>query len=498
MTERMVVESERGHGVGAPEVVDGPLPSRPDPSRVGRRVAGLRSFAAGLTAVTALGVLLRLIVAFTVLDPGSVPGDAVYFRDVAASLAAGEGYVHPPPGGGPEAPSATHPPLLPALLALAGVVGADSLAAQRVLLAVVSGAGVALVGAVGRRVAGPAVGLTAAAIAAVHPLWLQPPGLLMSEALYAVVVGGALLAAVQLRRAPVPWRGLVLGLLIGAAALVRSEALALAVVLGVPAALLTVPATSRRARALALAAVVAGTVLVVGPWVARNADVFGRPLLSTNAGVTMAGANCEAAVTGARLGGFSAACGYAAAGLVLQDPPPSGDRWDEGAIDRALFELGASDARDHGGRLVVVAGARIARAWGVQGLADNLTYEVGEGRDPALQWAGQALQLVLLPAAVAGALVAARRRWRGDLAVLLAGPALVTVVAAAVYGSTRMRVAAEPALAILGAVAVVAAARAWSARRTPRTTTDADAPAVPGADPSPRADPARHCADLQG
>lgn len=492
MTERVVVESERGHDIEEPDVADGTPPAGPTASVDRHRWRVRPSFAAGLTTVTALGVLLRLVVAFTVLDADTVPGDALYFRDTAASLAAGEGYLHPPPGDGPPAPSATHPPLLPALLGAAGLAGADDLAAQRVLLGVVSGLGVALVGFAGRRVAGPAVGLVAAAIAAVHPLWLQPPGLLMSEALYAVVVSGAVLAALRLRRAPVPGRAIVLGVLVGAAVLVRSEALALAVVLGVPAALLPARPARARERAVALAVVAAGVVVVVGPWVARNTAVFGRPLLSTNVGVTLAGANCEAAVTGARRGGFSAACGYVAAGLVLRDPAPAGDRWDEGQIDRALVEIGASHAREHGVELPVVAAARIARAWGVYGLADNLTYEVGEGRDPALQWTGQALQLALLPMAVAGAVVAARRRRRGDLAVLLAGPVLVTVVAAAVYGSTRMRVAAEPALAILAAVAIVAAVRAWSARRAPDGSGRADPPADPETDPGPaEEEPAR-------
>jgi asparagine N-glycosylation enzyme membrane subunit Stt3 len=68
----------------------------------------------------------------------------------------------------------------------------------------------------------------------------------------------------------------------------------------------------------------------------------------------------------------------------------------------------------------------------------------------------------LMLLSVAGAFVLRRRRH--DLLVLLAPVALVLLVAAVTYGTTRFRFAAEPSLCILAAVALVTAAGALRER----------------------------------
>ena len=76
------------------------------------------------------------------------------------------------------------------------------------------------------------------------------------------------------------------GLLAGLAVLARPAVL-------LPAILL-IPAAGSRRRAAWLAGAL---VLVLSPWFARNVAVVGAPVLTTNSGVTLVGANSDAAAT---------------------------------------------------------------------------------------------------------------------------------------------------------------------------------------------------------
>jgi asparagine N-glycosylation enzyme membrane subunit Stt3 len=67
------------------------------------------------------------------------------------------------------------------------------------------------------------------------------------------------------------------------------------------------------------------------------------------------------------------------------------------------------------------------------------------------------------------------RRRRHDLLVLLAPVALVLLMAAVTYGTTRFRFAAEPSLCILSAVALVTAAGALRERLPARPAISASA-----------------------
>jgi asparagine N-glycosylation enzyme membrane subunit Stt3 len=67
---------------------------------------------------------------------------------------------------------------------------------------------------------------------------------------------------------------------------------------------------------------------------------------------------------------------------------------------------------------------------------------------------------LLVPFAIGGAVVLRRRGQ--PLRILLVPVVFVTLVAALSYGSTRFRVAAEPAIVVLAAVGVAAL---WDRRR---------------------------------
>ena len=197
-----------------------------------------------------------LRVAFALLDaeaPGII-GDADWYHAMANLLAGGHGYDTPfaivgsgfERTAGAAAPTAFHPPLFPALLALPSLVGLDSYTAHE-LTACLMGAGTAVVVAlVGRELAGPRVGLIAGLVAAVSPTLIGTDSVLMSESLYGLLIATVLLVAVVAVREPTRVNLAALGLMIGLSALTRGEGIFLLLVLAVPVAI-TASATARRA-----------------------------------------------------------------------------------------------------------------------------------------------------------------------------------------------------------------------------------------------------------
>ena len=101
----------------------------------------------------------------------------------------------------------------------------------------------------------------------------------------------------------------------------------------------------------------------------------------------------------------------------------------------------------------MVVAARLGRLYDVYRPWDQGVFFAGiEGRHPRATKMGLVAYWLLVPFAIAGA-VLLRRRGRPIL-ILLAPIVLVTLVAIATYGVTRFRFAAEPSLVVLGAVAV--------------------------------------------
>jgi hypothetical protein len=384
----------------------------------------------------------------------------VIYRALAHNLVEGDGFSLPGVDSPALEPSAEHPPVFPVVLAGLEVLGLDGPGEQRIALATLAAAGVLLVIVLGRRLAGPLAGLVAGGIAAVHPLWIQHPGLLMSEAVHLVIVPGVLLAAVAVLDRPSWRRAALLGGLAGLAGLVRAEAVGLVLLVGLPAAVLA--AGGWRARARWAGLVLLGAAVVVGPWLLRNQRELDTLTMSTNSGKTLMGANCVDTFSGPKLGGFSYDCQFGAAALVVQAGLPPGEP-DAVAVDRVLGDLARQFIDDHRRQLPKVMAARGLRLWGLAFVEDQRRFDVGESRDPALQRAGQWVHLALLPLAAAGAVGLARRRDR-RLVVLLGPLVLVTVTAVLVYGGTRLRAGAEPSLAVLAGVGAAALAARMSRR----------------------------------
>ena len=88
------------------------------------------------------------------------------------------------------------PSMWPIVLALANKAGAHTQTAYQIVGAAIGSITVALAGLLGRRVAGPSIGLVAAVIVACCPMLIVADGSIMSDTLYVAFVTAALLAVV--------------------------------------------------------------------------------------------------------------------------------------------------------------------------------------------------------------------------------------------------------------------------------------------------------------
>jgi 4-amino-4-deoxy-L-arabinose transferase-like glycosyltransferase len=412
---------------------------------------------ARLALILAGALVIRVL--YTLLAAQDIPviGDALTYHLLGENIADGKGFERAPhpqlaplEGWEPGVPTAEHPPLFPLLIGLITKLGATGYLAQKLLLCAVGTATVAFVGLAGREAGGPTTGLVAAALAAAYPFLWVADGSLMSETLYGVLLAAALWLALRFARRPSLGLAAGLGALVGLAALTRGEALLLAPLLLLPLAVRAGAAWRSR---LTLAAVALGAfALVLAPWTIRNLTVFEEPvLISTNGNAVFVGSNCDAVYHGAFTGLWNFDC-YGSA--------PAGDESEQAVAYR---ERGFDYARDHAGRLPVVMAIRFLRVWDFYRPVQQTTYETLEGRSETAGRIGLAFYYPLLLLAAAGAVILRRRR--APLWPLLAFPVMVSITAVLIYGVTRFRFAAEPALCVLAAVALASLPAAAAARR---------------------------------
>jgi 4-amino-4-deoxy-L-arabinose transferase-like glycosyltransferase len=341
------------------------------------------------------------------------------------------------------APTAAHPPMTSLVIGGFGYIfdPHESLTGQRLSMAVL-GAGVVLgVGLLGRSVAGPRVGLVAAALAAVAPNFWIPNGIIMSETLAMLFMALILLALVRLLRSPTVVSAALLGAACGGEALVRAELILLVPALLVPAALLVRQVPLRRRVAL-LAVGLSATAIVLAPWVGRNMASFKDPTyISTGEGLALLGANCPLTYSGPSLGSWALGCAASVSGS------------DESVQSARATHDAIQYAEKHEDRLPIVILARIGRLWDFYEPIQMADVDVNEGRPRPASLLGLGFYYALLPLGVAGIVIMRRRRI--DQWFLLVPAAVLTVVAALVFGLVRFRAPFEVCLVVLAAPPIV-------------------------------------------
>jgi 4-amino-4-deoxy-L-arabinose transferase-like glycosyltransferase len=366
-------------------------------------------------------------------------GDAFYYSLTGANASIGNWFRDAFTG----APQAEHGPLT-TIVAMPGWWLFENVMAQRLTMSLLGALAVGAVGLLGRKVAGPTVGLVAAVLALVNANLFVNNALVMSEALTALLFTLLLLAGYRLVEAPSMGRAAVAGALCGLTALTRAESALFLPLMIVPILVLAKDLDwwARLAR-MAVAAIC--LVAVIAPWSLWVRTQFEEPVLvSTNDGLTLAGANCDTTYYTDRIGFWTPDCATPLMDPAL-DPSQNSVR-----LRREAF----SYAREHIGRLPLVVVAREGRTFGFWRPDQVVDAGINEGRPTAISWLGLVTFWILAPIAVVGAV---QLRRRGVTLIPFIATLISTViVSAALNGIFRHRLGVDIATCVLAATAFVA------------------------------------------
>jgi hypothetical protein len=240
-----------------------------------------------LLQVVLIAIGVRLLwVLYVNVDPNDGRfDDSVFYHNAAHLLAQGRGYINPFNGD----PTAHWPPGYPAVLAILYKLFGWHLMLARALNIGFAAVTVALAYVVGRRVFDRRAAYLGALILVLFPGQVYFSALVLTETMFAMLFMLALLLALVWtveREKARWWQVLLIGILVGAAGLVRSEGVFLVVVLAGLWAL-TVRPWRRLAGYVGLLAL--GTALALAPWTIRNAIQLDQLIpLRANASVSLA------------------------------------------------------------------------------------------------------------------------------------------------------------------------------------------------------------------
>ncbi|MGH9918166.1 MAG: glycosyltransferase family 39 protein, partial [Nitrososphaerales archaeon] len=324
--------------------------------------------------------------------------DAIAYILLGGFLADGDGYSNPALlyAHGIKKPTANFPPGYPLFLAGLHKIGITTPTGDQLAGVVCGGATVLMTGLLARRITGrDGVGLVAAGLVAFSPALMATNGSLMSETLSVPLTVAVLLSADGARRSSSLLRWIAVGFLAGLLALVRSEDLLVGIVL-VPVLVIAAPSSrtggaGRRAARVAVSLI--AVVAVLSPWLVRNYETFSpRVVLSTNEGKTWAGANCAAAYSGPLIGYWDYSClGH----VQLADS-------NEAEYDKVLRSQGTEYLKAHLGRVPVVVGVRVLRAWGMFAPLQQAKLDALQTRSIGWQQLAWPVSLVVLLIAAPG------------------------------------------------------------------------------------------------
>ena len=411
-----------------------------------------------LTIILLVAVVVRLGFWFAVVGFDTAGGgDAPDYHRLARVLSEGGGFVN-----ALGEPTATRPPLYPALLACLYTITGPDPDAGRVLQVALGVLIVFLVYALARRLFSRKVALLAAGLAAVNPGLIYLSALLMTENLYVILLLLLLIVMVGEWKNPAktPSAFAVAGLLAGLCSLARPTAFTVALLLSGVTLVLARESLSSRLKKVVVFMLV--TVAIVVPWSVRNYVQLGDWVtFTTHGGITFYESNN---MLNYEVPEFR--------GIVVQ-PRPAVPNWDqladlpEAEYDRKAWEMGIDFIREHPGHSARMAWWKFVRFWRVRTGLD-ITGAAGLERSSA----GFAARMVssvdifalywipVLSLFVLGILTTLRfyRRLLPLYTVVVAHVLLALIF----HGSLRGRMPIEPIITILAAagIAWIAAAAA--------------------------------------
>lgn len=234
-------------------------------------------------------LVLRLAYVFLYPQfPFGLADDSGY-DDIATSVASGGGFTElrdpfgPPDG--PRIPTVEVPPVYPAFLAGIYTVFGHNVTAVRAVQAVFSALLVLVAAGLAREVTGSAATMIVAALlTAVYPAFIFYNGVILGETLFTFLLAVAVWMTLRAIRDDRAWRWALAGVVMAAAVLIRSEALAIVPLLMV-AALWN---GWRSARIGGAALFIAAMLAVIGVWTVRNYRTFDEfVMVSANGGRTL-------------------------------------------------------------------------------------------------------------------------------------------------------------------------------------------------------------------
>jgi 4-amino-4-deoxy-L-arabinose transferase-like glycosyltransferase len=415
-------------------------------------------FVSALTLITAVGFLGRLVYVLW-MRRREVGGDGPYYHLASIYLVEGHAFVNPLVRltSGVDIPNALHPPAWTLVLAGPSALGFRSYLAHQLTGVVVGTATIAMTGLAGRAAFGRRAGLIAAVIVACYPnVWIYEREV-EAETLAILVTATIIWLAYRFHARPTAGFAVGLGVAVGVGAMTRPELLALLLLLVLPL-MVGAARVDRRHKAVWLVASCAACIAVILPWAIYNQTRFARPVpLTTSFGSAMLQGNCESTYHGARLGYFRLGCATLQRG-VSDDPSIADGQERRKAIDFM---------KDNKSRVPVVVAARVGRTFSVFRPFQQMQFDRDRNTELWVIRAGFFMYWALLALAVAGIVVARRRRV--PVYPLLAFPATVLLSVLLTIGQTRYRAPAEVPLVLLASVAVDAMWSRWRRRTVSET-----------------------------
>ncbi len=415
-----------------------------------------------LLTITLLGLAVRVwyILVFrqdvigNVLPNGDsyvsrVWGDGLVFHKQANLLADGEGLISPLPFElqGIRQQSADHPPVYTLFLTFFSWLGIRSEVGHMLVSAPLGALTAVVFGLLGRRVAGPTVGLIAAVFGAFDPNIWPYPGFILSETVTIPLAALLAWSCYRLWETPSFREATLVGLALGLSILARAELAMVAVIAVVPfIALLRGESVRRRVGLLTTTAVM--SALLVLPWVGYNLQRFDEPVyLSIGLDYSLVQGNCDESYSDDLLGYYWLRCqGRALEGTGL-------DVADQAVGSLRLREVALSYISEHPKRAVQAVAARVGRVTGVyRPLQQARLNAFIAGREP---WVANSAILLYYPTALLALAGGSILRRRGVPILPLVGLVATSLIAVAMtLAVLRYRASAQPALAVLAAVAI--------------------------------------------